>query len=350
MSSPAQGDASLGIWLPAVRAGSGADVFVERLAAGLERAGHKPYLQWLNHKYELMPWRLADIPQPAGTDIVHASSWQGFAFKRLGKPLVVTEHHYVLDPAFRPFKSVWQAAYHSTLIDWCMQRSFRAADVITTDSQFTARVLANMARVPHAKVIPLWTDYNTFSPDSLEWPGRKGEVFRLLFVGNASIRKGGDVILPLATSLGPAFEIRCTAGLRANKRHSNAENVVSLGRLSLPGLVDEYRKCDAVLVPSRYEGFGYAALEAMACGKAVIGFRCGALDEVVVDGETALMSEIDDLDMLVENCRRLAGDRELLSRLGREGRHRAVVVFDEQEAVNRYISLYRALCRNSPND
>lgn len=331
------------IWFPAVRAESGADVFVERLAEALKCVGHEPIVQWFDHHYELMPWRLEKFPPPEGVDIVHANSWQAFAFKRRGIPLVVTEHHYVLDPNFRRYKSSLQHLYHRTMIGSFMRRSFEVADKIATDSQFTAQVLSGCAGVSVANVVPLWVDYEKFSPREPLLGSASDGVFRLLYVGNASRRKGADVIPELADRLGSGFEIRCTAGLRDTKGINVSANIKILGRRSQDELIEEYRQCDAVLVPSRYEGFGYAALEAMACAKPVVGFSCGAVDEVVENGETALLCPIDDIDTLTAHCRRLANNREFGLALGINGRKRAVSVFAEEIAVNAYLAMYESI-------
>jgi hypothetical protein len=50
-----QNPGALRIWLPAIRAESGADIFIMRLAQALRRAGHEPLVQWFDHRYELMP-------------------------------------------------------------------------------------------------------------------------------------------------------------------------------------------------------------------------------------------------------------------------------------------------------
>jgi glycosyltransferase involved in cell wall biosynthesis len=334
---------SLRIWLPALRAGSGADVFTIRMADALRRAGHEPLLQWFDHRYELMPQLLKKVQAPPSIDIVHAGSWQAFAFKRANIPLVVTEHHYVLDPAFRPFKSRTQHLYHRTLISRYMQRSFAVADAVVTDSIFTANVLSDLIGQRAAQVIPLWADYDLFSPRAESSFQELRNKFHLLFVGNASERKGVDIIPLLAKRLGDGFEIRCTAGLRASSQVEDQSNITLLGRLSLDDLISEYRSCDAVLVPSRYEGFGYAALEAMACGKPVVGFRCGAVDEVVVEGETGLLCDIDDLDTLTAQCRQLASDQSLVRQFGAAGRERAVTCFSEKVGVEAYVDLYMSL-------
>jgi len=335
-------DSPLSVWLPAVRAGSGADVFTERLAEALRRHGVSAVVTWLPHLSELVPdiWRFCRPPE--GTQIIHANSAYAFAFKRDKIPLVITEHHYTLDPAYRAYKTMAQELYHRSLVGVYMRRSYAAADAVTTDSLFTARVLAEVAGVRATRTIPLWVDYEEFSPLSPSLAELRRGPFRLLFVGNASVRKGADVIAPLARRLGRGFEIRCTGGLRYGRSDAVQENVRLLGRLSQDELVREYRSCDAVLVPSRYEGFGYAALEAMACAKPVIGFRCGAVDEVVVEGTTALMCDVDDINSLEANCRSLATDRQLGFEMGLSGRNRAVTVFTESSAIHAYLQLYEA--------
>src|SRR3546814_6054039 len=65
--------------------------------------------------------------------------------------------------------------------------------------------------------------------------------------------------------------------------------VIYLGRISDAQLIREYQACDAVVSLSRYEGFGYTALEAIACGKAFLGFHTSALPEVVAAGDGVLV-------------------------------------------------------------
>lgn len=329
------------VWFPAVRAGSGADVFTLRLADALRNSGVSVTITWFPHWSELAPDLLRAQRPPAGTDVIHANSAYAFAFRRKGIPLVATEHHYVLDPAYRPYKSMAQHIYHRALIGPYLRRSYAHADAITTDSRFTTDILMREAGVKTLRTIPLWVDYDKFSPAQDDV--RSDTRFRLLFVGNASRRKGADVIPLLGQRLGPDFEIRCTSGLRTDRRNDSGDNITLLGRLTEDQLIREYRTCDAVLVPSRYEGFGYAALEAMACGKPVVGFRCGAVDEVVVDGETGLLCDIDDLNVLEQNCRHFADDVAMSSMFGRAGRARATTVFTEARAISDYLDLYRSL-------
>ena len=337
------GDRPLRIWLPVVRAGSGSDVFAMRLEAGLRRAGHDPILQWFPHRYELMPWRLRHIAPPPNTDVIHANSWQGFAFKRKGIPLVVTEHHYVEDPAFAPYRTAPQAAYHRLFISRCLRRSYEAADAIVAVSRHTAMAMEKKlgAEVPH---IYNWVDTSIFGPASgptAATPSYQNRPFRLLFVGNPSVRKGADLLSALAKKLGDKFEVRCLGGLR--REHDGRESPSNLVRLS-PVKPEEmpavYHSADAALVLSRYEAFGYVALEAMACAKPVLGFEGTGTGEICVHGETALLGLVDDLDTLTAHARKLVDEPLLKGRLGQSGRRRAFKKFDEADAIRDYLGTY----------
>lgn len=326
------------VWLPTIAAGSGSDVYVERLARGLQERGIRAEITWFPHRYEFAPALMARVRPPQGTTVIHANSNSGFPFRHAGLPLVVTEHHYVLDPAYRPYKSLAQALYHRLWIGPCLWRSYRAADVVVTPSLFTARVLDAAMPGLAPRAIPNWLDFTCFSPAPAAAPAAGERPFRLLFVGNTSRRKGADVVLALAERLGPAFEIQCTTGLRG-AGGLQASNIRVLGRLSDAELVAAYRQADAVLVTSRYEGFGYSALEAMACARPVVAFRCGAIAEVLGEG-TALLADVDDIDALEAHCRTLAANPALGESLGRAGRERALACFGQEAAIDAYLQVY----------
>lgn len=339
----------LRVWLPSLRAGSGIDVFAMRLAEGLARAGHEPLLQWFDHAYELKPWQLRKVIPPERTDIIHAASWQGFAFKRPGIPLVVTEHQYIRHPRFLPHRGWMQTLYHRSFIDLCIERSYRAADALVTVSEHTAKAMREDIEKP-VRMIHNWVDTDAFSP-ATQRSRVAGRPFSLLFVGNPSRWKGADLLPGLAAELGPTFEILCVAGLR--KSFDTAAwpaNMRVVERTEAKHMPAIYREADVALVPTRYEAFGYVAVEAMACGLPVIGFDSTGTAEVCVDGETALLAPMDDMKRLAAYARRLATDISLLEQLGRAGRKRAVEMFGEARAIASYESLYRQLLKEGRRD
>ena len=75
-----------------------------------------------------------------------------------------------------------------------------------------------------------------------------------------------------------------------------------------------------VCAPSRYEGWGIAAVEASAAGKAVLGSRIDGLRDAVRDGETGVLVDPGSVDHLEQGMRRLLDDPPLRRSLGEQGR------------------------------
>ena len=126
------------IWLPYIKGGSGTDVWTHRFAAALNTAGHDPIVQSFPHRLQYTPWRLARAVPPFGCAAVVANSWNAFAFRRGGTPLVAVEHLFVLDPLYRPYKSFAQSLFHETLIRRFIRASYAAADAVVGASIYAA--------------------------------------------------------------------------------------------------------------------------------------------------------------------------------------------------------------------
>src|SRR3546814_7298062 len=75
---------------------------------------------------------------PAGTELVHANTLVASQFLGGGVPLVVTVHHLTHDPAFAPYRSVAQAAYHRLHLRWRERRAMLQAAAVTAVSRHVA--------------------------------------------------------------------------------------------------------------------------------------------------------------------------------------------------------------------
>ena len=100
---------------------------------------------------------------------------------------------------------------------------------------------------------------------------------------------------------------------------------------------------DIFLMPSGSETFGLAALEAMACNVPVVASNVGGLPELVVDGETGFLCELDDIDAFTDRCRRLLTDARLQTEMADAARARAEDTFDISEIVPHYERYYASV-------
>lgn len=330
------GDKQPAIWFPTIRTGTGSDVFTERLAAGLRELGLRVEITWLPPRAEYAPWTVAAPATPAWATVCHINSWLPRRFVPRALPTVVTVHHLVHDPAFRPFRSVLQAGYHNLVIRRRELRNIQSASAVTTVSSYvkkTVEVFSGRARI---EVVPNWVDDRFAPAGSSEDAVRR--PFRLFMAGSPSRRKGIDLLPRFAEMLGQGFEVRYAGSNRPIAPPGSG--IIELGRISDEAMLREYQACDAVVSLSRYEGFGYTALEAIACGKPFLGFSTSGLSEVVDEGCARLVGN-GDLAGLVEACRTLASDGVLLQALSRHASMRAVN-FSARSAIASYRSIYRA--------
>lgn len=324
------------VWLPAIRAGSGTDVYTRRLAAALERSGIRAQISWFPLSHELLSSLLRRAQPPEGTDIIIANSWNAFAFRHFGLPLVAIVHHCVFDPELRTYKSVLQSLYHHFFAEPREVRSLHAADAVVAVSHCVANHLRQKLGLIGVEVIHNWVDTELFKPQPQE--ARGDRPFRLLFVGRLSRLKGGDLLVPLMCKLGMAFELRLTAEPQDCLKMEPPANMIPIGRLAEQDLIHAYQTCDALLLPSRAEGFGYAALEAMACGKPVIASNNTALPEIVSDGITGILCDTGNIEAFAKACQLLADEHEICSAMGIAGRQRAIEQFSVASELTHYVA------------
>jgi glycosyltransferase involved in cell wall biosynthesis len=97
---------------------------------------------------------------------------------------------------------------------------------------------------------------------------------------------------------------------------------------------------DIFALPSLDEGFGFAALEAMAAGLPVVATNVGGLPELVVDGQTGWLVPARDTTSLADCLRRLIADAEKRQAMGAAGRQRAQQDFPLSRMVEQIVAVY----------
>ena len=228
----------------------------------------------------------------ANADLVHAH-WlpSGFPARATGKPYVLTMHGTDAELARRApalFRPVARAA-RSVL---CVSESLTE----------TARRLG--AR--EVRVVPVGITV----PETTVEPADPPHV---LFVGRLSEEKG---VLELAEAArGLPLVVVGDGPLR--DRVPGAVGFVPPSEL--PGFFD---RAAVVVCPSRREGYGVVARQAMAHARPVVASAVGGLAEAIVDGENGLLVRPGDVAALRAALERLLADRGLRSQLGAAARER----------------------------
>ncbi len=167
------------------------------------------------------------------------------------------------------------------------------------------------------------------SPAATPPPGRPRS---LVVVGRLSVIKGQDtavratalvrqaghdVTLTLVGDCYPGYEA-VEDGLRDLAVRERVDDVTVFTGFRDPSPI--VAAADVVLVPSRVESFGLAAVESLLLGRPVVATRIGGLPEVVRDGETGLLVPADDPRALADAVIRLLEDPQLAAALGAAGR------------------------------
>jgi len=131
----------------------------------------------------------------------------------------------------------------------------------------------------------------------------------LAFIGRFDRQKGLDLLL--RAFAGPELD-HITLWLIGSSTLQHKYSIPEQSNIKLIGWVpnsqiDSYIQCfDAVIIPSRWEGFGLIALEAMRNGKPVLASRTGGLAELVIDGVNGRLFNPGDLDSLQRLLREIS--------------------------------------------
>jgi starch synthase len=233
----------------------------------------------------------------------------------------------------------------SRLYAW-ERRLYRDARHVFTLGTPAARSLVDFYGVPEERVSVVGGGA-TF--DALPEPSQGAREPVVLFVGSDWRRKGGDVLVEAFRRVRAKLpEARLQiVGTREPPEEAGVE---ALGFLrDRAHLADLYAAASVFCLPSRFEPYGLAALEAMAYELPCVVTDVGALGEIVLDGETGLVVPSEDPDALGDALLRILQDPQNARRLGTNGRGRVEAQFTWDAVVERMSPhLERALVQGPP--
>lgn len=277
-------------------------------------------------------------------DLFHATS---FSLPGLwaGK-LVATLHdanHLALPENYSPVHTL----YYRLIVG---PRSKRASALLTV-SEFSRDELArHLGLTPYKlQVIAPGVDELYQPPTSSEAEDfiqrhRLPERY-LAAVGNTKAHKNLGLLAKIAPQL--PIPIVLLAGKGAARELGFPDSTVELTELPEQEMPLFYGAAQALLLPSRYEGFGLPALEAMAAGCPVVASNVSALPEVT--GEAAVLVPPEDQRAWTEAVLRLLRDERLRRSLVEKGRERASR-YTWDTCATRTLAVYRRVLEKSSAD
>jgi glycosyltransferase involved in cell wall biosynthesis len=286
------------------------------LAYGHGIVGNVRRRPWLALLVPIFLWSFRRAAAGRDCDLVHAH-WlaAGAVAATLRKPFVV---------------QVWGTDVElARRAPWAARWILRRARLVLAASEFLA-VQARALGAADVRVVPS----GVAIPDAV---GEPEEPPHVLYAGRLSPEKGIEDFL------------RATDGMRRVIVGAGPIAVQeSVGSVSPADLGAYYERAAVVCVPSRREGYGMVAREAMAYGRAVVATRVGGLVDAIDDEVNGLLVDREGLRQAVQ---RLLADPELRRRLGAGARAKAEAKWSADAAGDALVEVYsEALCATAQTD
>ena len=292
-------------------------------------------------------------------DIVHDNQSISYGIRSINRfvPTIATIHHPITvdrDLAVKAASSFWakikQLRWYSFI--GMQKRVARTLSRIITVSKSSMHDIGRDFNIPLQRfnVIPNGIDTDLFHPI----PDIKREKNRIIVTSSAETPlKGLQYLLEAVAEISTTRKIKLVVvgTLRKNgdierllTKLGIKECVTFTGRIENDAFVQHYAKAFLAIVPSVYEGFGFPAGEAMACGLPVISTTGGALPEVV--GNAGILVPPANPGALVKAILTLMDHPEHAKQLGRAGFNRVRDRFTWKRAAEMTVEAYREAIRD----
>lgn len=173
----------------------------------------------------------------------------------------------------------------------------------------------------------------------LNWDKNK---INLLFVGRLDRQKGLDLFLDVYDKMKlENFHLYVIGtSVLDDNLPKNTKYVTYLGWVDNKDIDVYYQACDAVIMPSRWEGFGLVAIEAMKNSKPVIVSNRGALPELVNENRNGYIFQLENMDTLKMILRKL--NKKELVIFGENARQ----IYENKYIANIFYKKILAIYRN----
>jgi glycosyltransferase involved in cell wall biosynthesis len=250
--------------------------------------------------------------------------------------------------------------WQNRLYGWLEASYLRSLDGCVYNSQTTRGLVERLAgpRLPGVVAYP-GRDHlpATVTASHVEARAATPGPLRLLFVGNLTPVKGLHVLLRAVTQLPPGqWQLTVVGSLTMDAAYAHdirrqiaqsglGEAVTLLGTCPNAEVAVQLAQHHALVVPSLYEAFGIAYLEALSCGLPVIASTAGAAHELIVHGEHGFLVAPGDADALARHLHTWLDDRRRLRQMSLAAHRRGQQHPTWAESAGRVRELLQSLAR-----
>jgi glycosyltransferase involved in cell wall biosynthesis len=194
------------------------------------------------------------------------------------------------------------------------------------------------------KLIPNGIDKNIPSVKAAEW---KDDRIRVLYAGRFDYQKGVDILLEAVQGIEEQVCVRLVGDFALSEIPFPTplpDGVERLGWLDRDGVAAQMKSCDVLVVPSRWEGFGLVAVEAMRLSVPVLASAVGGLKEILADGKYGYTLPSEDPVALRNKLTSLK--REELREVGANGYGRFLATYTSDRMVQQIDEIYAEITEN----
>ena len=240
------------------------------------------------------------------------------------------------------------------------------SEICTANSRASAKMVSDIAGREDTQVIPMGVDTNLFSrSEKVDIIRKKYEIDGnvLLFVGRLIRVKGVYYLikaLPEVLKQHPKTKLLIVGSGPEKRRlmQLSAEleilnKVVFIDEVLQEDLIPLYSIANILALPSiidvtgETEGLGVVLLEAMACRVPVIGSDVGGIRDIIIDGETGLLSEQKNSDSLAEKIIQLLSDEQLRKKVIENGFKLVKDKYTWEVISNRFLNIYMEVIKKN---
>lgn len=208
------------------------------------------------------------------------------------------------------------------------------------NAAFNAGVPDNKISVIHNGTPAFIAEYtNEISP----YPTQNTATINYLFAGRLDKAKGFDILIAAMQKVTNNNIQLTVAGISESEvpEHAKLNNITYLGWMNSKDLIPYFTHADALVLPSRWEGFPMVVLEAMSLGVPVIASNCTSLSEAVKHNVTGILFSVSDSDGLSDIISNTSIGA--LQEMGRSGRERFNEKFTSELMTHSTLNLYSQL-------